>query len=295
MIKIYKLYFRGYHRADGSIVGGYGELNETTDIRDVRLAVSEDFRAWKFIDFIKFEKDRNVQLYTNQITPYYREKSTLIGLPARYFDRVGEAENYKDMPIFEARQRVIEKSGRGGTAQTDCGIMTSKDGITFDLRPTAFLTSGIENSNGWWYGDCYTVYGLAETVSDEEGAPNEISMYVGENYAVKSVNFRRYTTRLDGFFSWYGSYRGGEVVTRPLKISGGSMKLNFASSAVGKIIVAICDTDGAALDGYTSHPIFGDSVDRPVVFEKDLSALIGKEVRLKLYLYDSHLYSFTFE
>lgn len=291
--KIYKLYFRGYHRADGSIVGGYGELNETTDIRDVRLAVSEDFRAWKFIDFIKFEKDRNVQLYTNQITPYYREKSTLIGLPARYFDRVGEAENYKDMPIFEARQRVIEKSGRGGTAQTDCGIMTSKDGITFDLRPTAFLTSGIENSNGWWYGDCYTAYGMAETLC-EDGENREISIYAGENYHVKKVDFRRYTVRLDGFFSWYADGDGGFAVSSPFLLKGENMSVNFATSALGKLKITILDKKGEKIEGYESGILFGNSTDRAVSFEKPLTNLVGKEISVKFELCDCNLYSFAF-
>ena len=63
------------------------------------------------------------------------------------------------------------------------------------------------------------VYGLLETEAEEEGAPNEISFYVGENYRIKNVNFRRYTVRLDGFFSWRAPYRGGEILTKPVPIT----------------------------------------------------------------------------
>ena len=41
--------------------------------------------------------------------------------------------------------------------------------------------------------------------------------------------------------------------------------------------------------------IFGDSVDRPVEFDRPLSALKGQTVRLKIKLRDAHLYSFVFE
>jgi hypothetical protein len=40
--------------------------------------------------------------------------------------------------------------------------------------------------------------------------------------------------------------------------------------------------------------MFGDSVDRPVEFEKPLSDICGKTVRLKIKMRDAHLYSFVF-
>ena len=172
--------------------------------------------------------------------------------------------------------------------------MTSRDGFKFNRRDEAFLTPGVENRNNWWYGNCYTVYGLIETEAEEDGAPNEISFYVGENYRIKGVNFRRYTMRLDGFFSWDAPYRGGEILTKPLTAIGDEMRLNFATSALGGITVSGCDEDGNALDGYTSYTIFGDTVDRPVEFEKPLCELKGKTVRLRFEMKDAHLYSFVF-
>jgi hypothetical protein len=173
--------------------------------------------------------------------------------------------------------------------------MTSRDGFTFDRRDEAFMTPGPENFTNWWYGNCYTVYGLLETAADEPGAPNEISFYMGENYRIKSVNFRRYTLRLDGFFSWYAPYKGGEVLTEAVTVDGETLKVNFATSAVGGMTVELCDESGAPLEGYASYVMFGDSVDRPVEFDRPLTALNGQSVRLKIRLSDAHLYSFVFE
>ena len=72
------------------------------------------------------------------------------------------------------------------------------------------------------------------------------------------------------------------------------MRLNFATSALGGVIVSVCDENGNALDGYTSYTMFGDAVDRPVEFEKSLSELKGKTVKLKFKMSDAQLYSFVF-
>ena len=56
----------------------------------------------------------------------------------------------------------------------------------------------------------------------------------------------------------------------------------------------MCDENGNEISGYKSIKIFGDSVDRKVKFEKALSDLNGKAVRMKLQLHDCDLYSFRF-
>ena len=133
-----------------------------------------------------------------------------------------------------------------------------------------------------------------ETEAEEDGAPNEISFYMGENYRIKNVNFRRWTVRLDGFFSWYAPYRGGEILTKPITVDGSELHLNFATSALGGVKVILCDEDGNELEGYRSYTMFGNSVDRPVEFEKTLSDISGRKVRLKIRMKDAHLYSFVF-
>ena len=56
----------------------------------------------------------------------------------------------------------------------------------------------------------------------------------------------------------------------------------------------ILDENGDPIDGYDSGNHFGDSLDRPVPFEKALSDLNGKQVKLEFTLKDADLYSFQF-
>ncbi len=292
--KEYNFYFRGYHHPDGTLVRGYADMDETNDLRDVRLAKSKDFRNWKFVDFIKFEDGKEIQLYTNQIAPYYRDKKTLIGFPVRYYDHVHEQESFKYMPLSNIRGEITAKSGREGTALTDCAIMTSTDGILFNRRSTAFFTPGIETTKNWWYGNCYTVYGMVETLADD-GETREISIYIAENYRIEKVDFRRYTVRIDGFFSWYGDGDGAKAVTKPFVLENENMFVNFATSALGSLKITVLDKDGTEIEGYKSYTIFGNSTNRLVEFEKPLKDLVGKEIGLKFELDDCHLYSYTFE
>lgn len=294
--KQYFLYYRGFHgKADGEDHLRWG-LVKSDDVRDVRVATSPDFRTWTEHGRITFEAGQtDMPMYTNQITPYFRAPGTFIGFPVRYNDRATEKRNFDFMPLADRHRRMTELWGREGTAVTDCVVMTSGDGFTFNRRDEAFMTPGPESPSNWWYGNCYTVYGLLETAADEAGAPNEISFYMGENYRIKSVNFRRYTLRLDGFFSWYAPYAGGEVLTTPIPVNGDTLKVNFATSAMGGMTVTLCDLSGAPLAGYNSYVMFGNSVDRPVEFEQPLSALNGQTVRLRIRLSDAHLYSFTLE
>lgn len=290
----YFLYYRAFHTPEGEDRLSWKGAKPNW-LRDVRVATSKDFRSWTEHGRISFEEGEEAyQLYTNQITKYDRADDMFIGFPVRYNDRVAEQRNFHFMPLGDRHEALEAMSDRGGTAVTDCVIMTSNNGFTFNRRDEAFLTPGVENRNNWWYGNCYMAYGLIETEAEEDGAPNEISFYVGENYRIKGVNFRRYTMRLDGFFSWDAPYRGGEVLTKLLTIDGDEMQLNFATSALGSVLVSVCDADGNPLEGYTSYTMFGDSVERPVEFEKPLSALKGKRVRLKFEMKDAQLYSFAF-
>ena len=292
--KQYFLYYRAFHTPEGEDRLSWKGARPNW-LRDIRVATSKDFKHWETHGRISFEEGQEeYQLYTNQITRYFRTDDTFIGFPVRYNDRAEEKRNFHFMPLGDRHESITEVYGREGTAVTDCVIMTSNDGFRFNRRDEAFMTPGIEARDNWWYGNCYTVYGLAETEAPEDGAPNEISFYMGENYRIKNVNFRRFTVRLDGFFSWFAPYSGGEVVTKPITVDGKELHLNFATSALGGVTVSLCDENGNELDGYRSYTMFGDSVDRPVEFEKPLGEFSGKKVRLKIGLRDAYLYSFVF-
>ena len=293
--KQYYLFYRNFHTKT-SKEAVFSMDNEKTNVRDVSVATSKDFKHWEFFGHIEFAEDKiEIQLYTNQIVKYYRSKNTFIGFPMRYIDRKDESYNFAQMPLADRHEFVTKYFGREGTVATDVCIMTSEDGKHFDRRDEVFLSQGPEARNNWWYGNKNTVYGIIETEADEEGAANEISFFAGENYRINHVNFRRYTVRLDGYFSWYAPFKGGEILTKPCTFDGDTLKINFATSSLSGMSFDICDEDGNVLDGYQSGVLFGDSVNRRVDFKKPLADLKGKTVRFKIRLSDAHLYSFIFE
>lgn len=292
--KQYFIYYRTYHGKGTPEIAQDRQL-KSDDIRDIRLATSKDFKTFTLHGCIAFEKGQeDIPLYTNQVEKYYRARNTFIGFPVRYCDRKDEYESYEDMPLADQRKATVQKYGRSGTAVTDCLFMSSGDGFTFNRRDEAFMTPGPEGRNNWRYGNCYTVHGIVETEADEEGASNELSIYSAENYRMKNASFRRYTLRLDGFYSWFGPYAGATVLTKPITVTGETLSINFASSCAGGIKITLCSTEGEPLEGFESKTLFGDSTDRCVHFTNDLKTLVGKKVQLKIFLKDCHLYSFAF-
>ena len=302
----YFIYYRGCHWPRYSeyeeTEGNTHELRllpngDTNEVRDISVATTKDFISFENFGEIRFIDDdvkEDIQYYTNNILKYPRADDMFIGIPARYINRKDDSKNFESMPVWEKRNKLINVFGRGGTALTDAIIITSRDGFNFRRTDEAFFTPSVECDANWWYGDCFFAYGMEETESDVEGAPNELSIYVGEGYRVKNVHFRRYTLRLDGFFSWYAKYRGGLVLTKPFTFEGSELEINFATSALGHVVIALCDEEGNEIEGFKTGKLFGDSIDRKVEFQNSLSALNGKPVRLKFEIKDAHLYSFKF-
>ncbi len=176
--------------------------------------------------------------------------------------------------------------------------MASRDGVHFDRWNEAFLRPGPERSDTWNYGHQFIAWHAVETKSDLPGAANEISLYASEGAWTGSSNaMRRYTLRLDGFVSINAPWKGGELITRPLKFDGKRLEINFATSAAGSVRIEMQNPDGTPVPGFTLDDcpaLFGDSVDRAVTWRKgsDVSTLAGKAVRLRFVLKDADLYSF---
>ena len=92
---------------------------------------------------------------------------------------------------------------------------------------------------------------------------------------------------------------GGELLTRPITFTGKTLRLNFATSAAGSLRVELQDEHGKPLPGFSlddCEELFGDTLDRSVHWKTkaDLSALIGRPVRVRFELRDADLYSFQF-
>ena len=285
----YELYYRSFHSADPS----GPERNAEGIVRDILHAVSPDFVNWTELGPIDYGPGApDFQMYTNNIMPYPRAPHMYVGWPARYMERNMDGASVPCLPDWPLRRGMIEEEGRSGTAMTDSMLMLSRDGQTFQREEEAFLRPGPERSGNWTYGSTYMAYGLAQTRNPLTGN-GEISLYATENYRVSPTGLRRYTLRQDGFWSWHCPWREGRVLTRPMRLSGDELSLNFSTSAQGHARVRVCGEDGTPIPGYDSGYLFGDSLERAVPFERDLAALLHRPVRLEFIMSDADLYSMT--
>jgi hypothetical protein len=106
--------------------------------------------------------------------------------------------------------------------------------------------------------------------------------------------------RLDGFSALNASYKGGAMITKPFKFSGKELEINFATSAVGEIRIAVQDENGKDIPGFSMldcEELIGNETAHTVSWNgnPDLSRLMSKPVRLHIYLKDADLYSIRFK
>lgn len=289
----YFLYMRdwseGYYR--------HRKENMGTRMRGIRYSTSRDFKTWSECKPLDFGGAESVELYTNSIKPYYRADQVFLGMPSRYMEREQWEPNFDYLSNPNHRRYRCRKHMRYGSVITDCVLITSRDGIHFKRWDEAFMTPGIERSGNWVYGDCYPSWGMIETKSDLPNAPNEISFYEMEYHWVKPQIMRRHTLRKDGFLSYWAPYQTCTLLTKSFIFEGGRLSVNFATSAVGTIRINLVDPEGKPIDGFMGHAIFGDNLERPIVFEHgtDVSSLAGKPVRMHLTMSDADIYSFKFD
>jgi hypothetical protein len=171
--------------------------------------------------------------------------------------------------------------------------MSSRDGKTWKRWDEAFMTPGMEHELNWVYGDCFPVVGLIQTPQGRPGAPAELSMYTFENHwSGQPSVLRRHAIRIDGFVSYRATYKPQRVVTKPFIFRGWDLSLNFATSAAGWMQVKLIG-EGKTLE---SCELFGDSLDRRVVFEGGhVADLAGRPVTMVLEMSDADVYSFKFD
>lgn len=285
--------YRAYYRVSAKAVGDWDNVG-----RDIRTATSENFTDWTPGTQLAYASRPSAEFYTNVIRAYPRAPHLYIGFPGMYADR-GWDEAAAALPDADqrlARYRSINRSA----PLSDTQLMWSRNGVRFDLAPSTFLPPGPERSGSWVYGSHWVAWYPVETIPMIEGAAPELSFYANEGYYSQDhARLRRHTLRLDGFASIHAPIAGGELLTPPLTFEGDTLRLNFATSAFGGVRVEIQDAAGAPLPGFTladSVEIYGDSVDRPVVWNhgSDVSTLAGRAVRLRFVLRDADLYALRF-
>ena len=178
--------------------------------------------------------------------------------------------------------------------------MSSRDGVSFRRWAEAFIRPGPIGEK-WHNRSNYIWWGLVETASPLPGASKELSLYTNERYYYEGqgVKTRRYTCRIDGFVSAHASFRGGEVLTKPLVFAGDKLLVNFSTSAAGSLRVQIEDSEGRVVPGlgFADCPeIYGDDIERAVTWQRcgDVGRLAGEPIRLRFELHDADLYAFGF-
>jgi len=291
----YRAYFRTFTKGITT-----GKVWKPAGYRAIRTASSADFLDWGNEADLTYEDSPEEHLYTNQIAPYYRAPHILIGLPTRYVER-GWSPSMRALPQLEHREMRSKAHLRYGTSLTEVVLMARRNGVHFERWNEAFLRPGPQRPETWQYGQNYIAWHVVETKSSLPGAENELSLYASEGAWTGNSNaIRRYSLRLDGFVSIRGGWKGGELVTRPLKFSGSKLELNFATSAVGSILVELQDASGKPIPGYSladCEEVFGDSTARTVQWKKqgtDVSSIAGQTVKLRFVLKDADLYSLKF-
>ena len=284
VLQLYREYHRGFN-------GGN---------RDIMTATSPDPLRFPAPQWLQYTGAPTEQLYTNQITPYYRAPHILMGFPARYQEREWSEPLYA-LPGLPERLSRARHAERYGSTLTDTVFMTSRDGLSFHRWPEAFVRPGPRTRGSWVYGDLYMVWGMIETPSALEDAPPEISLYATDGYwEGTETGIRRYSLRVDGFVSAHAPLSGGQLLTKPLIFEGGNLVLNLETSAAGGVRVGLLDENGQAIKGYGLEDcpeIMGDTLRHTVRWRTqggDVRALSGKPVRLQFVLRDADLYSFQF-
>jgi hypothetical protein len=262
-----------WHPIDGLYVGYVRYWLEGR--RWIARIASEDFLHWSDPEPIDGAPDLPGDLYTSAAVSYPRAPHLLLAFPQR----------------FLPERRVIADAPLPGLS--DSVMMTSRDGKTFQW---AFSEAFVRPGRDWqdWTDRCNMVaWGIAQTGHDE------LSLYVTRHYRHTTAHLQRCTLRLDGFGSIGALGTTGEVVTRPLRFTGRTLRLNYATSAAGSVRVEIQNQDGVPLANRAlgdCAELVGDEMDGIVRWREgeDMGSLAGTTVRLCFSLCDADVYALRF-
>ena len=256
-------------------------------VRTVKYATSKDFVHWTPGEWVDYGEAPSEHLYTTSTVPYFRAPHIYLAFPKRFVPWRS--------PQHSPAVRNSELAGL-----SDSVFMSSRDGRHWHRFVEAFIRPGRDSRN-WIHRTNFVARGIYAS------APDEISLYVmQQHYTYPSAHLRRMVLRTDGFASASAGYPGGEFVTPPLVFQGGSLRLNYSTSAAGSIKVEIQGANGLPLGGFSledSMPIWGDEIEGIAAWrrgrtrdrENQLKRIVGSVVRLRFVMTDADLYSIQFK
>lgn len=257
-------------------------------MRRIARVESDDFIHWRNPTLMEYRRGDSSapieQLYTSQTQPYFRAPQLYVATAARFM--LGRRV------LTTQQAEAIHVDPKYFNDTSDAVLMTSRGGATYDRTfMEAFVSPGIGAEN-WTSRTNYPALNVVQT------GPDEMSLYVNQNYGQPTAHLRRYSMRLDGFASVHAGYDGGEMRTRPLVFDGATLLLNFATSAAGGIRVEVQESDGTPIPGLAladCRELIGNEIERPVSWAGgDLARVAGRAVRLRFVMRDADLYALRF-
>jgi hypothetical protein len=258
---------------------------EFRGFRTVSRATSTNFLDWSAPVEMTFGDTPREHLYTSQTHPYFRAPHIYVATPMRFLP------GRKALTDEQAATLGVGKGYASDCA--DAVFMSSRGGNRYTRTFMEALIRPGPDPGNWASRAGMTALGVVPT------GPTEISLYKQAHYAQPSAHLMRYTLRTDGFASVNAPYRGGELLTKPLKFSGRELVINFATSAAGSVKAELQNSDGKPLPGFAlmeAREQIGDDVERVVRWNSaaDLSRLAGQPIRLRFVMKDADLYSLRF-
>ena len=260
-------------------------------VRSVARSTSSDFLNWTSPLPMDYGGTPREHIYTNGTHPYFRAPHLYVSLARRFMP------GRQVLNDAAARRLNLDRPGNYRGLIYDCSetvLMSSRGGQRYDRTfMEGFVRPGIDPRN-WVSRSNTPALGVIPT------GEGEMSLFVGRHRGQPSHHLARMTLRTDGFVSVHAPYKGGEMLSRPLRFVGQQLEINFATSAAGSLRVEIQDIDGRPIPGFTEDDcdeIIGDQIARIVLWngKSDISAWSGKSVRLRFMLKDADLYSIRFQ
>ena len=241
-------------------------------VRAIQSCTSDDFIHWSAP--VPHHYDAGVPLehfYTNATVPCPGAEQILLSFPMRFVPE---------------RTKYTEGMDYPGDGISDAVFMSSRDGIHWDRTfMESWLRAGSDQRN-WTHRNQTPAVGIIETAADEW------SLFAASHYGGSSNRLQRLTVRPHGVASLRAGYHGGECTSKPLTLTGNTLRVNYATSAVGSIRVEAQKCDGTPIKGFAladSQPLFGDELD--AAWPADFSTLRGQTIRLRFVLQDADLFS----
>ena len=254
--------------------------------RSVSRTTSRDFINWSEPVEMTYGDTPSEHLYTQQTSPYFRAPHIFIAIGARFMPKI--------QALTEEQLKKLKVDPTQFKGLSEPFLMTTRGGSVYDRTfMESFIRPGIGLSN-WSARTNYPALNVVQT------SPEEMSIYVNQDYAQPTAHLQRYSIRLDGFTSISAPYSGGEVITKLFTFSGKELEINYSTSAAGEIRVEIQDEHGKPIPGFTmqeSQTVIGNEIMRTVSWngKENVEALASKPVRLRMYMKDADLYSLRFK